>query len=319
MSDETSKGTNFGAYILLSEAIQFRPSEILEALKEDYPALDIGEEGLEAWLPDTPCDTADFITSPLMVGRPGRDCGIVSLIRLPGYGTWDPNRLAARQCRLIAEHDVMARNASYICVSVGSKGDSLTENFRAARLCSCLAAVFAKLPVALAVYWESGDLFLPPERVVEMADKAMADEWPLGCWVSFDGGQTAPGLYAGEEVGFGAFAGYDIMFAPAPVEGTTPISTIYSIMAMATGYGHSFKDGDTLGQEGQAREDSLRIRIKKREGQPDLMVLVHPQSPYDHEAEIGPMQSVPAPPGMQVTERGKKGFFKRFIRGARAH
>ena len=33
MSDETSKGINFGAYILLSEAIQIRPSEILEALK----------------------------------------------------------------------------------------------------------------------------------------------------------------------------------------------------------------------------------------------------------------------------------------------
>ena len=76
----------------------------------------------------------------------------VLLVRLPGYGTWDPAAIRPWQtlsCPDIA--DRLTRNRSYICVSVSTSSDKLTDRFRAARLSSCVAAIFARLPVAVAV------------------------------------------------------------------------------------------------------------------------------------------------------------------------
>jgi hypothetical protein len=317
--------TVFDAYVLLSEPIRFHPSEIIAALTEDYPALDIRcPEGLEQTGElDALCDTDRFITVPLMLWQ-GVDQGIVSLIRLPGYGTWDPDALDPNQrVRFHDVADALRQNRSYICVSVGARGNDLTSRFRAARLCSCIAAVFARLPVALAVYWEKAGHFLSPAQTIEMADTAMADSWPFRDWIGL---RLKRGTHEGMSMSMGVshgvvdFAGYEFSFAPAPVELHWVAALLWGCSRMALEHGTIYKDGDTMSDEGQERAKACRLRHvpKGTSGSSaDTILIVHPDSPTDHEAIVGPITSRPPPPGVDNTAPDDPGFFKRLLRGGR--
>ncbi len=321
-SDADQNSTNFSAYILLSEPLHFNTTEIEQALLQDYPTLDIQSENALS-MPQS-CDTDQFITTPLLFGARGADAGIISLIRLPGYGIWDPNQLTPWQrLRFPEVTEVLAHNASYICVSVGSQKGDETAEFRAARLCSCLTALFAKLPIALAVYWEPADHFLRPSDAVAMADKALTDEFPMDQWVGLSLGRTQHNgveLSSGITRGMQHLKGVEVSLAAAPVDLETAATMLVTTSAMLTSYGHSFKDGDTLGHEGQAPDDSLRIRHIPQgtnDSVCDVWLLVHPQSPVDHNSLLGPPSAPPAPPGETPQMRPQTGFFKRLIRGRR--
>ena len=323
--NEATKDTSvFDAYILLSEPVQFHPSEIREALKEEFPAIDIRAGGMSAML-DKPCDTADFITQPLYLGAEGADAQTATLIRLPGYGTWDPAQIPKAQRLFVPDlAERLSRNASYICISVGGAGaGSLTDRFRAARLCSCIAAVFARLPVAVAAYWQTGDHFLTPEQVSEMADRAMRDDWPVDKWIGLNVMGDPELRQSGAMTrGLRYFTDYEISHASAPIPPGEAAAFTLSAATMARAYGSAFNDGDLLGNEGQSREESYRIRHvpKGTEGSIcDVKLMVHPQNGADHEALAGPIQSRPPPPGVDNRRVPPKGFFKRMIRGARAN
>ncbi len=324
MSDQESEtdGGSFSAYILLSEAIQFNSTEIEQALLEDYPALDLQTDTAVSLAQD--CDTDQFITTPILFGAKGRDSAIASLIRLPGYGRWNPDELTPSQQLQFPEiKQALARNASYICVTAGKNNEDETGAFRAARLCSCLAAVFAKLPVALGVYWETADHFLSPSDVVEMADKAMSDEFPIDKWVGLNLNRLKDGAKeysSGITRGLKQLKGYEVSVAAAPLDLATTASTLSTAAVMLTSYGHKFRDGDTVGHEGQSPERSMRIRfapVGTNGSTCDAWVLIHPDSPFDHEEALGETRSVPPPPGQGVQVRSKMGFFKRLIRGGR--
>lgn len=311
---------NFSAYVLLSEPIQFTTAEIEAALREDYPALDLGETQLDMGMA---CDTAEFITTPILFGARGADaCGVATLIRLPGYGTWDPQQVPQRMRYLVPDlADRLARNASYICVNASARSDGLTDRFRAARLCSCLAAVFARLPVALAAYWETGDHFLPPEMIVQMADQAMSDDWPLMQWLSLEiFGDRETQDTGGLTRGLRQFTDYEMSLAAAPLQPAEVGSMLLSAATLALAYGNRFNDGDTLGMEGQSKEESYRIRHvpKGTQGSTcDVKLLVHPKSTADHESLAGPITSQPPPPGVDMVQPPREGFFKRMMRGGR--
>jgi len=320
--DTDQKSPSISAYILLSEPLHFNTTEIEQALLQDYPSLDIRPETALS-MPQS-CDTDQFITAPLLLGAGGADTGITSLIRLQGYGTWDPNQLTPWQrLRFPDVTDALAKNASYICVSVGSQGDDDTARFRASRLCSCLTALFAKLPIALAVYWEPADHFLQPTDAVAMADRALADDFPMDQWIGLSLGRAqhdGVDLSSGITRGLQHLKGVEVSLAAAPVDLETAATMLITTSAMLTSYGHTFKDGDTLGHEGQAPEDSIRIRRIPQgvnDSVCDVWLLVHPQSPVDHNAILGPTNSRPAPKGKTPKMRPQTGFFKRLIRGGR--
>lgn len=312
----------FSAYILLSEPLQFSTTEIEEALLEDYPGLDIKAES-DPVFPQN-CDTDEFITAPILFGYHGADCGVVSLIRMPGYGTWDPAQLAPSQrLQFLDVGDVMASNASYICVTVGAIARGGTAQFRAARLCSCLAAIFAKLPIALAVYWESADHFLRPDDVVAMADKAMQDEYPIEQWIGMRlvRPQDPPAsLIMGSTVGLQNFKGAEVTFAHAPVDLNTVATTILTTTAMLTSLGHNFTDGDTVGSAGQDADEAIRIR-RVAKGQLgagcDQWLLIHPDSSVDHVKLLGKLKGKPAPKDQRVEVESRSGFFKWIMRKGR--
>ncbi|MBL4558796.1 MAG: hypothetical protein JKP98_22240 [Rhodobacteraceae bacterium] len=166
--------TVFDAYVLLSEPIRFHPSEIIAALTEDYPALDIRcPEGLEQTGElDALCDTDRFITVPLMLWQ-GVDQGIVSLIRLPGYGTWDPMPLTPiSACGSTTWPTRCGKTAPISAFRSGARRRS-DQPVSRRKVVFCIAAVFARLPVALAVYWEKAGHFLSPAR---------RSRWPIRRW-----------------------------------------------------------------------------------------------------------------------------------------
>lgn len=323
---ETEKTPSFAAYIVLSEAIEFNSTEIEEALLEDYPSLDLHlNPGLR--MPKD-CNTAEFITTFICLGSTGRD-GVsgASLIRLPGYGTWDPAKIAPHQ--MIGCHDIkerLTRNASYICVDVGARSSDAADLFRAARLCSCLAAVFAKLPVALAVYWETADHFLSPETVVNMADKAVSDEWPVDQWIGANLGtdssdRSGRDLKAGVTNGLRPFKGFELSLPAAPME----LDAVYSFLmgtSLATlALGAEFTDGDTMGTDDNPDfKYKLRVAPAGTFSVPyDLLLVIHPEAAFDADAVLGPSASQPPPPDMDAIRNYAEGqgFFKRMLRGQR--
>ena len=315
--DTDSKSEGFSAYIHLSDDLQFSTTEIEEALLEDYPGLDIQAEQALSMPQD--CDTAEFITAPLLFGAGGADTGIVSLIRLPDYGTWDAAQLEPSQrLRFPDIEGALAQNASYICVSVGATATDDTSQFRAARLCSCLAAVFAKLPIAVGVYWESADQFLTPEDVVQMADKAMADEFPVEEWIGLG---LAPAADAeaviGVTKGVRHFQGTEMGFSTAPVELTEVVSTLLTTAHMVTSLGHQFHDGDTLGASGQPEDESFRIRHIPAEtwnSESDLWLLVHPKSSLDVDKLLGKRKRDPWVRKAKIEQKPQYGFLKGLMR-----
>jgi len=319
--NDAAKGTLFDAYVILSEPLQFNTSEIEAALAEDYPGLDISAPDPNSPL-NADCDTAEFVTHPLLMTAKGADAHHASLIRLPGYGTWDAAQLAPRQHIAVPDiADRLARNRSYICVSAGSKNDSPAERFRAARRASCLAALFCKLPNAVAVYWEPGDHFLTPEDLVKAADQAMSDSYPMMQWVGMElGHDPSAGMSRAMSMGLRHLGGFEISFAPAPVDLGHAASQVLTTATMLLELGHQFSDGDTLGFEGQAPEESMRLRFVPQgtEGSLcDTWLLVHPHSPVNADDLVGPTESKPAPPGQTEQNGSDVGFFKRRMRGRR--
>jgi hypothetical protein len=333
--DEKTAGASFAAYVLLSEAIQFTTDEIAEAVLEDYPGLDI-DTGSGLQIPQA-CDTAEFITAPMFFGAGGEDGGnIVSLIRLPGYGTWDPERIGKHQMLGAFDIDLKAalgQNRSYVCVSVSARGDSLKDRFRAARLCSCIAATFAKLPVALAVYWETGDQFLSPKRVVAMADTAMANDWPVQDWIGLvpsPRGRDEAGRdwSAGVTGGLSPFTGYELELAAAPISVADACSTLWSTAWLPLVSGNEFRDGHTAGPEDAPSDQKYVMRfLPKGASAPkygpdalptDRFVLIHRESPFDVEAYFGPAApAVAEKKTVVVTQSPRPGFFKRVMGGGR--
>lgn len=322
--NDTNRGPTFSAYVLLSEGIQFNTNEIAQALTEDYPSLEIKEPTNDVLEFD--CNTDEFITSPMLMGSGGKDAHPVSLIRLPGYGTWDPKSIPLRQSWLCPDiSDRLKRNRSYICVSVGARDNTLEATFRAARLCSCVAAVFAKLPVALAAYWETADCFLSPKAVIKMADEAVCDKWPVPEWIGLDlvrGQVDGQPMAGGLTVGLKAFRNVEISHAGAPIEMADAAGMLISVATMSLEYGRDYADGDTIGREGQSREDSYRVRVVPKgtnDSNCDVYLIVHPKSKVDHEALAGPILTRPPPPGVDANIPPNDGFFQRLMRGTRVH
>lgn len=324
-SDKPQGGPSFSAYVLFTEGVQFSLSEIRTALFEDYPALEV-QVGEVSNSFDTQCDTDAFITSPLFVGDAGADAALTTLIRLPGYGTWDPGtlrHLQKAQCPDIDER--LTRNRSYICISCAAPDDSTISAFRAARLASCLAAVFAKLPVALAVYWEQADHFLSPQATLEMANAAMSDTWPTKQWIGLDIERTdadGQALFSAVSFGLEAFKSYEVHYAFAPVPPHEAAQWVMSTAQMALEFGNDFQDGHTVGIEDTTDGFQLRIRDYSETteaGTSRVKMLFHPACPIDHEELCGPTPGIAPPAGYDNKVQPNWGFFKRMIRGQRAH
>ncbi len=179
------------------------------------------------------------------------------------------------------------------------------------------------MPEAQAVYWETAEHFLPPARIIEMADEAMGDNWPLVSWLSFDIGQVDLGAGVVTPCGTRGlvpFKGHEISLVPAPMTIEQAFAMVATAVNMVTDRGHVFRDGETLGHDGQSPAQSLRIRrVPGDTGDGvtwDTVLLMHPDGPLTYQAYAGPMTER-APSAPSIKKRGEAGLFKRLVRAIR--
>lgn len=334
MTDKKPDTPRFDLYLMFSDGLQFSSAEIAEAVLEDFPGLDIFDSARLS-IP-LECDTDAVIPmAPIFLGATGADATFVNMMRLPGYGTWDPNGVQPRQmiaCQDIDLKAALGRNKSYLCISVSAKGRGLEDCFRAARLVSCVGAVFAKLPICLGAYWEPGDHFLSPKGICEMADMALRGEWPVQKWIGLGLGAMGTDKEgrvwsSGATLGLSRFTGYEMQQVAAPFDLQTTVATLYTAAWLPLTSGNRYADGDTCGVEGGDDADKMRLRWlpkgahAKSQKQPplphDTFIMIHPDSPFDEAAFFGTPRG---PKGRKqvVTQHPRPGFFKRILSRARA-
>ncbi len=325
MADEKPQSPSFALYVLFSDGLQFSTRDIEAALIEDFPELDIQKNDALDFPQE--CDTDQMIPmAPIFFGADGADAGgVVNMIRLLGYGQWDPAQITGPQrygALDIDLQDALRRNRSYLCISVSAKSDQLLDVFRAARLCSCLGAIFAELPICLAAYWETGDYFLSPEAIRRMARISIDNKWPVREWVGLS---LSPGRKDGELVewaqgltrGLIQFTGYEFAVTPAPVPIVEAGQMLLGAMTTVLECGAIYNDGDTIGVE-----DKPDFKWRVRHVPPGVdgavtktLALIHPESKYDPGPSLGAPANRPPPPGLNNSKTYRKPIWQRLMGG----
>lgn len=302
---------HFTAYVLLSEPLQFHTSEILAAVREDYPGLN--------WTDDLGVDLS-FDTSKVSIGtfwsRAEAEPRMMNLLSAPGPCDVDWGDLFHKARFLFPEAEqVVKRHRSWLSISVDSVDQSLAARFDAARRMTCMAAVFAKLPVCEAVYFPNGDTIVKPHKWVEAADSAMKASVPIEQWVTIcvnpmpDGKDPMP--VSVQTVGVAAFTGYEIFMPLARTHPGEAAKWVVGMAILALERGHVYRDSDTIGIEGESRKIRIRHMPEGMEGaQTDMFVLLHPDSKIDEMKAFGPRSREPAPPGFDNSIRGDENALK---------
>jgi hypothetical protein len=315
----------FYAYILLSEPLQFRTGEILAAVREDYPSL-VWTDSLNM---DTPFDTSQFGLGVFFSQK--TDVPEPSMTRLtciPGklQVNWDDILWKSRFTNPQGKAAVAA-HVNHLCISLESVDSSLAARFDAARRLTCMAAVFAKLPTCLGVYFPSADQLVTPENWAKAADTALKAEFPSLQWMSL-----AVNRFAGPDdtemttvntIGLAAFTGTEVVMAKTKLPPAEAVKWVHAAAVMLVELGHKFVDGDTLGPEGQP--DRVRLRFAK-EGlhgmQTDCWFLIHPDSAVDEFELFGERSRPPAPKGVDNSIRSENGWLGKklyaFVAGGRS-
>lgn len=322
-SDKRLKDS-FYAYILLSEPLQFRTGEILAAVREDYPSL-VWTDSLNV---DTPFDTNSFGLGVFFSQK--SDVPEPTMTRLTSMKgrlqvNWDDVLWKSRHTNPDGRAAVAA-HVNHLCVSLESVDSSLAARFDAARRLTCMAAVFAKLPTCLGVYFPSADQLVTPINWVQAADVSITAKFPLLEWMSLsvnkfaDAGESD--LVTVNTIGLAAFTGTEIIMPKTRLLPGDAAKWVHSAAVMLVELGHQFVDGDTMGPEGQP--DRVRLRFAK-EGQhgmqTDMWVLFHPNCALDEFAMFGDRSRPPAPKGVDNSIRSEDGWLGKklyaFVAGGR--
>ncbi len=313
----------FVAHVFLTEPLTFRPSEILAAVRNDYPGLawtdrlqldlpiTTGQVGLGALLPEGDATAEPNVV--LFTSRPGRFDGDLSGV------------IAASRNTFPAAAEAIARHQTWLTISLRSRDRSLAARYDAARRVTCLAAVFARLPICLAGSFPSSDQIVAPADWVRTAAIAMRAGTPIPVWIApyanpvISEGQR---LWTVGTIGLAALLGREVVMPNVTITPNEAGMYVASAACLLLERGHTFRDGDTLGLDSGGPVIRVRHAAEGFAGfQTDHWVLIHPDSHIDEMAQFGPRPRQPAPPGVDNTNRGDPDSLRKklyaFVTGAR--
>ncbi len=304
----------FTAYVLLTEPLAFRPSEVLAAVREDYPGLDWTDR-LEADLPFTAGEVSLGVLFP--------DCdetnepSLVQFASLPGRCDVDWDHVVAQS--FLANPgaaDAVARHQCWLSIHLESVDATLAARFDAARRVTCLAAVFARLPICLGVYFPSADVLATPAGWIGASEQAMRAEVPIPCWVSLYVNQMPDGRHPTPvtvgTIGMAAFLGHEVVMPLARVPAGDAAMWVFGAVKLLIERGHVFRDSNTLGFEEGAEKLRIRHAIEgMMDLQTDHWVLLHSTSAVDEIAVFGKRTGTPPPAGFDNSVRGDEDALKK--------
>lgn len=305
----------FNIYVMLSDSLEFTVAEVMQAVAEDYPTLPrhagafVGDGTINtagaglAFLSWTETDPLVMFMTPPQGGEGGID--------------W-PTVVQKSRFQFPDAAQMVERHQTLLCISVHSRGTSYAERFEAARLMTCIGAVFARLQDCLGVYFPSADMIIPPATWVDAADEAVAGRLPVMQWINLqanlvpDGKTPVP--VTASTIGLAAFLGCEVAVILARIPPGEAVKIVYAACKLLGEYGHRFRDSDTFGPE----DDEVRYRIRfQSEGlhgaQTDVWVLLHPTFPHDDVALFGPRLLPPPPPGVLNRFKGDAGWLRRLL------
>jgi hypothetical protein len=315
---------SFTAYVLLSEPLQFRTHEILAAVREDYPGL----EWSDTLGADMPFDSSNvslgvFFADP----KGGPQPKMIRMLSTPGRCNVDwPDILKKSHVTFPEGRAAVDAHVSYFSISLESVDATYAARFDAARRLTCLAAVFAKLPVCKGIYFPSADLLVRPADWITATDTAMAAKFPSLQWLALavnarpDG--KAPVPVTVNTIGLAAFTGHEICMPMTRIAPGEAAKWVHTASVMLTEYGFTFVDSDTLGPEGSTEKVRLRHVAEGKHGmQTDTWMLIHPACALDEIALFGPHSRPPPPKGVENNFRGDAGWLGKklyaFVAGGR--
>lgn len=310
-SDQRVK-EDFTCYVLLSEPLQADIAEILAALREDYPSLTWpdpvfpGARGPFDTRDETSVVWGDDIRLSLIAGD-GR-CSVAF--------DYDKSLLFPGAQQAVAAH------RSFLSISAGSASADLVDRFRAARLMTCFAALFAKLPICTAVYLSNSDGIVAPAQWVAAADKAVDDDVPIEQWISFPMTRYAadddgPPPVTCNTIGMAAFNGREILVPQARVPANEVIMLALGAVWLQLVSGNTFADSNTFGVEDEPARARMRFLPEGSRAQTDTWVLLDKSCRLDEMALFGERTGQPPPEGHDNRIQPRPDHLKQLLRGGR--
>ncbi len=187
----------FSAYVLLSEPLQFRTHEILAAVREDFPGLEWSDTlGADMAFDSSTVSLGVFFADP----KGGPQPPTMRIISAPGRCPVEWPDILHKSRYTFPRRPQRWSRMSAACGSASNRSmrPMPRGRFDAARRLTCLAAVFAKLPVCTGIYFPSADQLVRPADWVQAAEKAMEAKFPATQWVTLavnpvpDGSSPSP-------------------------------------------------------------------------------------------------------------------------------
>lgn len=312
-SDKRLRG-DFTVYVLCDQPISFTMDEIETAFAQDYPSL-----GWERFLDPEGAFTIGDASFAAGLG-PHR----ITLASFVGQCDLEWERYYAKNGMFAGARAAVEAHQTYLSVTVKSTGTDLKARFEAARLMTCLSAVFAALPACRCIYFPSADAIIPPDRWLKAAQTAVVDEFPLLEWMNptvntLDKPADGPALITATSIGVAAFLGVEIAVPKTRTAIPEALAHLSGAAYLLLQCGHKFKDSNTLGVEGSDVKNRLRFMAESDDAQTDLWCILDQNCEVDEMAVFGERTGIPPPPGFDNQQFGKPGFLKRLMRGGATH
>lgn len=279
---------DFQVTLLFSERLDFEWAEVIAAIEEDYPEMAGWQDSLGLGSAVAGDVSVGFLPNEL-----NPDLGSLNYISGPGRAGQPSEDVYAKANTFPGARDAYEKHTCYLDLALSSRGTDLASRFRAARALNCISAVFAKLPVCLAVWFPDADLILSPQQWADAAEEARKEEWPFSQWISFNiggfQGENGQSFATISTIGMAAFNGTEVSVLGYPGDRLQE----GALMARNTCWmllngGSRFNDGDTIGVEGD--QTAIKIRLA-REGtkpggsdfpmQTDVWMLFHPEGYFN--------------------------------------
>ncbi|MEO1722564.1 MAG: hypothetical protein AAFR84_09195 [Pseudomonadota bacterium] len=260
--------------------------EIADALAEDFPNL----RGWRPPFPNMPPVNIGGTTAAFLQSDDPDHGGRAMLISYPHIAN-SPIRSfraildqAARQSLTFnGASDAVAAMRGHLTINMDAKSTDIVDRFHAARVLSSIAAVFAKLPMCLGIYVPWAQMIVAPKMIVDAAEQAAKDEWPLAAWINIliaRDDSTQPPLWSATTIGLASFKGVEMQFAKAPVDVSAAGAWTFGACWLLLQSGNQFSDGNTMGLENSDLHYRLRFFEEGREGvATDCWVVIHPDAP----------------------------------------
>ena len=303
---------SFTAYVLFSEPLRATQKEVFEAVAEDYPGVDWSTEQIGSDIIDTREPTVSTDLGSFGIGEGKETRGMTSFIGMPGRCDIDWGPIIGKSCLIFPEgKQAVDRHTDHLGITVHSAKDntSMAARFDAARRMTCIAAVFAKLPTCVGVYFPNGDTLVKPENWVRAAETAMKGEVPVMEWITLwfqrYGTPENTTHVSGSTVGLAAFNGHEISIPACKLPVEDVAKWLIGIVRMQIEADHKFQDSDTLGHEPGDKLFRIRhVTEGQHEAQTDQWIFLHQTCEIDEMKMFGERSNRPPPPGFDNTREG---------------